>query len=285
MAVESTITTYEAYTRENTGFFASVLVMLRNIYGSRELIWQLFKRDFLASNKKSFLGLGWIVLSPIIGILSWVFMNAAGVLRPGDVGIPYPAYVLLGTTFWGLFLGLFNGALQTLSAGQGFIAQVKYHHEAILAKQIMEQLANFAIVFALVLAALMIFGVYPSWQTLLLPLLILPMLFLACAFGLVLSPFNLMTVEVRKITDIAFGFLLLLTPIVYSAKVSNGVLGVIVKYNPLTYAVGNVRDVVAYGRLDHPAYFLATALGSFLLFVLSWRLFFLAEEKVVEKMG
>lgn len=279
------VNVYEPYGREQTGFFASLVVMVRNIVSSRELIWQLFKRDFLAVNKKSLLGFGWIVLSPLIGILSWVFMNASGVLKPGDVGMPYPAYVLLGTTLWGLFVGVFDGAMLTLSAGEAFITKVKYHHEAILAKQVLEQLANFAVVFSLVLVALALFGVFPSWQTLLLPVAILPLVLLAAALGLALSPFQLMTTETKKVTNIVFGFLLLLTPIVYSPDVSEGMLGAIVKWNPLTYVVGSVRDLVAYGRLGSLSHFLLAALGSFLLFLLSWRLFFLAEEKVVEKMG
>jgi lipopolysaccharide transport system permease protein len=89
---------YEPNSRKKLGVIKIWATMFRNIMTSRELIAQLFKRDFLMAYKKSFIGMGWIFLSPIIGIVSWVFMNATGVLRPGDVGVPYPVDVLLSSS-------------------------------------------------------------------------------------------------------------------------------------------------------------------------------------------
>lgn len=60
--------------------------MLADIVRCREFIWQLFKGDFLMQYKKSFPGAGLILLVPLIGFASWVFINAAGVLNPGDMG-------------------------------------------------------------------------------------------------------------------------------------------------------------------------------------------------------
>src|SRR3989338_6542059 len=119
------LTVYEPNSRKKIGFFKTWSLMFANIASSRELIAQVFVRDFLAAYNKSFIGLGWLVITPIIGILSWTIMNAAGILRPGDVGIPYPAYVLIGSSIWGLFLGFYQSASQTLSAGSSFILQVK----------------------------------------------------------------------------------------------------------------------------------------------------------------
>ncbi|MFC1799069.1 hypothetical protein ACFLZL_04615, partial [Thermodesulfobacteriota bacterium] len=114
-------TVYRPNQRHDLGFFETWLVMSKNILKSRELIWQLFKRDFFAVYKKSFLGITWIFVAPLMGIVSWVFLNMTGMLHPGDVGIPYPAYVLVGSSVWGLFLGFFNSAKATLSSGKDFV--------------------------------------------------------------------------------------------------------------------------------------------------------------------
>ena len=98
---------YRPNQRHELGFFKTWAVLAKNIINSRELIWQLFKRDFFASYKKSFLGITWLFIAPIMGIVSWVYLNMTGMLHPGDVGIPYPAYVLVGTSMWGLFMGFF----------------------------------------------------------------------------------------------------------------------------------------------------------------------------------
>jgi len=59
--------------------------MIQNILHSRDLIWQLFKRDFISGYKQSFLGIFWIFIQPLAGILAWVFMNATGILNPGTL--------------------------------------------------------------------------------------------------------------------------------------------------------------------------------------------------------
>ena len=171
------ITIYEPNQRQKIGFFRSWVVMIKNIIASRELIAQLFKRDFIAVYKKSFLGVTWIFVAPVIGIVSWVFMNMTGILKPGDVGIPYPAYVLLSSSIWGLFMGFYGAATGTLGAGAGFIMQVKFPHEALLIKQTAQHLANYLLGFVMNIIVLLAFGVIPSWKIIFFPIMIIPLFF------------------------------------------------------------------------------------------------------------
>lgn len=275
---------YEPNTSRKISFFDSFSVIAQNIWVSRELIRQLFIRDFLAVHKKSFLGIGWIILSPIIGITSWVFMNAAGILRPGDVGIPYPAFVLLSTSLWGLFMGFYQSATGTLSAGQGFIMQVKFPHEALLSKQILEQLANFIISFFINILILLAFGVSPSWTIVFLPLVALPLFFLGAGIGLIVAVIGVVLVEVRKILDFVFGFLIFLTPVIYAYDSSNGALSSVIRWNPLTYLIDTARNVTLYGRFGAIEPWVYASIFSFLVFIVAWRFFFIAEQRVIEKM-
>lgn len=282
---QKTVTVYRPNLRLETGTLKSLGLMVANIAASRELIWQLFRRDFFAGYKKLFLGIGWIVLSPIFGILSWVFMNHAGVLKPGNVGIPYPAFVLLGSSFWGLFMGFYQSSAETLNSGAGFILQVKYPHEALLAKQILQQAVNFVINLAVVLLALLLFRVTPSPLILLLPVLVLPMLFLAAGIGLLISVVGVVAQEIRRIADILLGALMFFTPIIYTADSVGGASAKIVRLNPLTHIVGGVRDAVVYGRIADLSAFLWTGAASLAFFLLAWRLFYVSEEKIIEKMN
>jgi lipopolysaccharide transport system permease protein len=284
--LDKNVVVYEPNMRKKLGFFATFGQMAKDVYGARELIWQLFKRDFFAIYRKSVFGIGWIFIGPIFGILSWVFMNATGILKPGDVGIPYPAYVLLGTTLWGLFMGFYSSSAETLNAGNGFIMQVKYPHEALFVKQILQQLANFTTNFFVMIVALLLFRVIPSWHTIFLPIYILPMFFLASAIGLFVSVTSVVMPEIRKICDIVMGAMIFLTPIIYATNVAagNGLLTKVITWNPLTYLVGSVRDVVAYGYMQNPTGYYLSAVASFIVFLISLKLFYVSEHKVIEKM-
>ena len=278
------VSVYEPYSRQKIGFVKTWILMVSNIVSSRQLIYQLFKRDFFASYKKSFLGIGWIILGPIFGIISWVFMNATGILNPGDVGIPYPAYVLLSTSIWGLFVGFFTAAQGTLGSGAAFIMQVKYPHEALLLKQMAQHIANFIIAFLLNIAVLLSFGVIPSWKIIFFPVLILPMFFLAAGIGLVVSVVAVVAAEIQTGVNLILGLLIYVTPVIYAPTFKNPILQAIIKWNPLTYLIGVPRDIVIYGRIDHFERFVITSLLSLLIFLFSWRLFFVSEDKVIEKM-
>ncbi|HOT44546.1 MAG TPA: ABC transporter permease [Spirochaetota bacterium] len=278
------ITVYEPNYRAKIGFFKIWMVMLRNIIRSRELIWQLFKRDFLMSYKKSFLGMAWIVISPVVGIVSWIFMNFTGVLNPGDVGIPYPAYVLLSSSVWGLFMGFYTAGEGTLAAGAGIITQVQFPHEALLIKQTAHQLANFILGFVLNIIILIAFGVIPSWKIVFFPLVTIPLFLLGAGIGLVVSVIGVVAMDLSKGMTIVLGLVMYITPVIYSNRVDNPFLKTVITYNPLTYLVGNVRDLIIYGRFDTIEMFLYSTLFAIGVFLVSWRFFYLSEDKVVDKM-
>ena len=266
---------YKPNMRSQTGFFRTWWIMIRNITESRELIYQLFRRDFL---------MGWLVIAPLMGIISWVFMNLTGVLNPGDVGIPYPAYVLLSSTVWGLFMGFFNSASGTLDAASGFILQVKFPHDVLLIKQTLQQLVNFTITFLITLIVLLLFGVVPHWKIVFFPLLVLPLFFLGSAIGLVVSVISVVAVDMKRGFGFVMSLLMYVTPVIYSSRIENPTLQAIIKWNPLTYLVGGVRDMIIFGTLEHFDRFIYSAIISFFSFLLAWRLFFVSEDKVIEKM-
>lgn len=270
--------------RSHIGFFKGWIIMVRNIIASWDLIKVLFKRDFFAVYRKSFLGLTWLFIAPLMGIISWVFMNATGILKPGEMSVPYPAFVLLSTTIWGLFVGFYSAAAGTLGAGSGIIMQVKYPHEALLVKQLGQQLAGFAINFVIILIALAAFGVTPSWQTILFPILIIPLLLLGAGIGLLVSVINVVASEAQKVMDILIGLLIWVTPVIYSPKFDNAFLQTVIKWNPLTYLVGGMRDLILHGHMEHWDRFGYCSLLSLAAFLICWRLFYVSEPYVVEKM-
>lgn len=278
------IVTYTPNQKHRVSWIRTWAVMLRNVIESKDLIWQLFKRDFLMQYKKSFLGMGWIILGPIIGIISWVFMNSTGILNPGDVGIPYPAYVLLSSSLWGLFMGLYASSKNTLSAGASFITQVDYPHEALLFKEVFQQLVAFLITFIINIIILTIFKVTLPLQALLFPIVILPLIFLAGSIGLIMGLISVVAVDITKIFDTLLGFAFFITPIIYSQETDNEILSSVIKLNPLTYLIGGARDILIEGNISNFSIYILVSIVAFILLLVSLRLFYVSEEQIIEKM-
>jgi len=282
--MSSEITVYETKQRRKIGMLAAAGIMSADIIRYRELIWQLFKRDFLMQYKKSFLGVGWILLAPLIGFASWVFMNAAGVLKPGDMAFPYPAFVLISTTLWAFFTNSVLAASRTLKSGKGFIGQVHYPHHIMLVKELLQVYVNFLISFVFVTVLLMCFNVTLSIFYYATPLLVLPMLALAAAAGLSLSIVNVVSMDIDKSLGYLLNFFMFLTPVVYTVDNKTGIVKLILTCNPMTYLHGCARDLIVFGRIDNTDMFLGLTLAALLCLLVSMKWFYVAEEKVIEKM-
>ncbi len=277
-------TIYAPHERSQTGILKSWLIMFRNVVNSRELIWQLFKRDFLMQYKKSFVGIGWIIISPIIGIMSWLIMNQTGILAPGETEIPYPVFLLLSTSIWGLFMGFYGAATGTLGAGAGFITQVNYPHEVLLFKQAFQQLVNFLITFLINLVVLFIFGVVPEITIILFPLSIIPIFFFASAFGLIISVVSVVATDVSSLFGKVLTFVFYITPVIFAPEVESETFQKIIDLNPLTYLIGTARDLIVEGEIQHLDRYILVCVISFILFLISMRLFYVSEKKAIERM-
>jgi ABC-type polysaccharide/polyol phosphate export permease len=277
------ITVYQAGDRRKLSMFAFLKLMFKNLSDSRELIWVLFKRDFLMSYKRSFLGLTWLFVAPVFGIVSWLFMNATGLLNPGHVNVPYPVFVLMGTSIWTLFSGFYSSSSGTLSAGAGFIQQVKFSHEALLAKQTLQHLANFGINLIINIIVILAFRVSLSWGALLFPIIIVPLFCFGAGLGLIMSVVEVVALDLKKFFDMSFNLLPFATPVFYSENGRSALLATVIRYNPLTYIFNGIRDCVLFGRIEHVKVFSIVWICSVLFFCLAWRVFFATEDKVIER--
>ena len=275
---------YEPNQYAKIGFLKTMLVIIKNTIASKELIFQLYKRDFLMQYKKSFLGLGWMIFGPIMGVVSWVLMDSAGVLSPGDVGVPYPVYVLFGTSIWGLFMSFFTSTSQTLQIAAGFIQQVNFHHEALVFKQGLQNLTNFGISLIINIVVMLSFEVIPTWFFLLVPLFIIPIFFLAASLGLVVSILSTLTSDVSRIASFFLSLLMFITPVIYDSSEKVLWLQQCNLYNPLTYLITAPRDLILTGTMSNPFYYIVSIVMTILLFMVALRFFYISEKKVIEKM-
>lgn len=271
--------------RFDIGFLQSFILMLKNLFHHRELAVQFFKREFFAEYKRSFIGSAWILISPVAGILSWVFLQKTNILDPGDIEIPYPAYVLIGTMVWGLFMSVYSAVSTALYTSHYLITHAQFPHEVIFFVNVIVKVVHFFITFTLTILVFLLFGIIPSYGLILLPIVLFPLLLTASSVGLIVSVISIVSYDFHKLITGIMGLLMYITPVIYSADViENRLIRKIVSLNPLTHLVCSARDIFFYGRLYSPAEFLLYSFLSFILFIIAWRIFFVTENKIIERM-
>jgi lipopolysaccharide transport system permease protein len=283
MPDEPELIVYEPEQRARLGVIRSWYLMASRLVQSWNLVGRLFRRDLLAASQHSALGLAWIFISPLVGIASWVFMSRAGVLSPGDITVPYPLFVLIGTTTWGVFMAFFASASASLTSNGSLILHAKFSHEALVAQQAAQALVSVTANLAVLSIAFLLCGVRPHWASLFFPLSLVPMLLLGTGLGMFVAIFAVLVHDVTKVVGTLLGLLMFVTPVIYSPNVSDQWLQELIWHNPMTYLVSAPRDLLLSGSMEHGRGYAVSATMAVVMFFLSWRLFFIAEQKVVEK--
>ncbi len=110
------------------------------------------------------------------------------------------------------------------------------------------------------------------------------MFFFGSAVGLVASMISVVALDVNGAIHVLMGLLLYITPVIYSDKVNSQTVQGLITWNPLTYLVCSARDIIIYGTLYNPAGYAACAGVSLLMFLISWRLFYVSEHHLIERM-
>lgn len=282
--LSSNVTVYRPCGRLGTGFGAACGTTVRSVLAHRELIAQLVRRDLLSEFKGSFVGPLWLALAPVAASLSWLFLHRARLLAPGDTGIPYPAFVLTGTTFWGVFTGVFSSGSMALTGSWHLLQHVRFPHEVLFISRAVVRYVNFLLSFLCSLLLMALLGVRVSPLALVAPILVLPLVLYGVALGMMVAVPAVLSYDFRRIVSRGIGLVLFVTPVAYTPDaLARTPFRSLITFNPLAHQIVGLRDIVLTGSLTEPLGFWLSAAASVVVFLGAWRLFYLTEERVMER--
>ena len=258
--------------------------MIRDLLASRELAWRLFARNIAAQYRQSALGYVWAVAPPLITSSLFILLNSANLLRPGEIGVPYPVYVIVGTVSFGLFFDALNMPLNAVAAARGTLPKINFPHEALLLAGMAQVLLNFAVKTTLIIGVLVIFGVPVKLTAVLVVIPLAGLLLAGLAIGIFLVPIGTLFQDVGYTLGLVASGLVFVTPAAYMPP-RVGLLALITAWNPLTPLVMTARDLILHGSSPYMPTTLVLVGVSILALLLSWVAFRLAMPILIERMG
>lgn len=267
-----------------SGWWRDLLRSRQRLRSYRFLIQQLVRVNLHRDFKRSFIGLSWLVILPLIAMAVWILLNGAGIVDPGATDIPYPAYVLLSTSIWGFFMEIYRSTSQMLLQQGRLLVTTPFPQEILVAEQVIVHLIRFSIPFGLNIIVLLFFGVSFTWWALLFPFTLLPLLLLGLGIGLLISLMRLVATDIGTLVDEGMRVLMFLTPVVYTPQIQVGWLSDIVAINPLTYLISFSRDVLTNGTFYEPSWYLLCTAFSLLFFLFALRVYIVAQPRVIERL-
>lgn len=247
----------------------------RDVWGSRELTRSLLVRNIKGQYRQTALGYLWAFIPPVATTLTFVFLHSQRILASGDIQIPYPVYVFVGTLLWQVFVDAMNNPLRLVQASTSMMASVNFPREAILFAGLGEVLFYFGIRMMLVVPVFALWGVTPAWSILLFPMGVLAIMALGWGIGLLLVPAGILYKDVEMGLGILATLWFFATPVVYTPPAS-GPLSVLVRFNPVGALLNGTRELLTGGQLTSPGELVCLSLLSVGFLLAGWIVFRLA---------
>lgn len=258
--------------------------MLAELRDSRELAFTLFSRDMKAQFRQSILGYAWLFFPPIATTLVWIFLNRSGVVQVADTGMPYPAFVMIGSLLWQAFLDSLIKPINALTAARSMLVKLNFPRIAPVLAGIGETTLISAIRLVLLIPIFFYVGMFPSWTIVFFPLAYVALVILGTSIGSFLTPIGLLYTDVGRAIQIFGQLAMYATPVVYPIATA-GLLGTINKINPITYLIETGRATLVGGPFDALTLALAITVAAFLLLLIGWMIFHITVPRIIERMG
>jgi lipopolysaccharide transport system permease protein len=263
----------------------SLLNASADISRSRFLIWRMFVRDFKSQFRQQILGYLWVILTPILAVASFVFMNYAGVLNPGDSGIPYPLYVFFGTSIWAALINSMRGVGGGLQEQAELILRTNIPKIALAISTLATVLYHLLVNYLLIILVSFLFGEIPTFWSILYPLMLLPLLLVGVGIGLVLAVIGVIAKDVTSMATTIMGLVIYVTPVIYvSTNIDKPVLRALIDHNPLSHLVAVPRSLFYLGETGLWGEYALSVVFATVVFALGVYAFYLLQDKVAERL-
>lgn len=183
----------------------------------RDLFYFLVWRDIKVLYAQTILGFAWAILNPAIQIVvfSVIFGKVADIETDG---IPYLLFTTVAIIPWTYMSDSMTAASQSLVSGSGMLGKIYFPRVLFPLTPILAKLVDFGISLVILIGVMIYYQVPPTWNLLLLPVLIIAMMLVPTGIGMWLAALAIRYRDVRFAMTYIIKLLIYSAPIVYSAS-------------------------------------------------------------------
>ena len=224
---------------------------INNIWQYRDLLKQLAKQNISGRYKGSGLGRIWSVVTPLfmLSIYTFVFSVIFKARWGSDVESSRAAFAL--TLFCGLAVyNIFSESISTsasiIPANANYVKKVVFPLEILPVNMVITALFFGLIWFAILFAGIGIFLHKICITAICLPLVLLPLLLFILGLCWFIASLGVYVRDVTHFIGIALQALFFMTPIFYPINMVPEKFRIVLRLNPLSTIIQEVRNVILY---------------------------------------
>jgi ABC-type polysaccharide/polyol phosphate export permease len=242
----------------------------RELIAYRTLLRMLIINQLKQRYRRSLLGMGWVLVSPLLNTA--VLSIAFNALFKNRI-VQYPVYVMVGLIAWNFFAQTTTLGIDAAVSGSGLLQRVYLPRSMFIVSTLGGALINMGIALIALLIVLLATGTRLYFTAILLPLAIVVLALFTFGITLLVATLAVFIGDVAHLYQLLVQALFFLTPIVYPSEIVPTEFRWLVQMNPMSLMVDLFRALLYRGQIPHLSQWTTTMGIALTTLVIGWALF------------
>jgi homopolymeric O-antigen transport system permease protein len=239
---------------------------IKAIWEYRELLYFLIWRDLKVRYRQSVIGVGWVILQPLMTMVVFTAVFGKFVGVPSD-GLPYPIFIFSALLPWNLFASALTRGSASVVDNTQLVSKVYFPRLILPLSGVLSPVADFAVAFGILIGMMVWFGTSPTWGILALPLLVLLAILTALAIDIWLSALNVRYRDVGHTVPFLVQIWMFISPVTYPVSLVPEKWRLLYSLNPMAGVIEGFRWALLGKQSPDFAVITASAVMMFTLLV------------------
>ncbi len=216
---------------------------LHELWQYRDLVFFFALRDIVVRYKQTIVGFGWAFIQPLLSTTIFTVIFGYFAKLPSQ-NQPYALYAFCGVMPWMAFSAAVNGASMSGVSAAGILQKVYFPKLAGVFASAGVIFVDSGVQFVMLVGLLALFGQWPPWSILLVPIFVLWATIAGIALGVWLAPINVKYRDVRYVLPFLLQVIMYASPVAYSSEIVPGRWRWLYNINPIVPIIDGFRWAV-----------------------------------------
>lgn len=249
----------------------------QHIYVMRELTKREIKRKYA----RSYLGVIWSILEPLLNMVVITFIFSYMFSRNIE---NYPAYYYTGYIMLSFFSSATTSAMTALKDNRNLMLKTKLPRRTFILSRVYTALVNLGFSCIAFIFLIIFFRIRITWTLILFPLDVFFLMIFAIGVAYALSILFVFHEDTKNYYSVIMTVLTRFAALFYSVDTLAPAVARAISFNPVYTYIKIARDAVLYGRISEPQYWIQMVAWSLGAFIIGRIIFNRFEDRVVERL-
>ena len=227
--------------------------MIASFWRNRKLIKTLAKREVVGRYRGSVMGLMWSFFNPVLMLLVYTFVFSVVFKAKWNSGsdskTEFALVLFSGLLVFNLFAECVNRAPTLILSNTNYVKKVVFPLEILPWVILSTSLFHMMVSFIVWLIFYIIFFGQPHLTLLIMPLILIPLIFVTIGITWILASLGVYLRDVSQIVGIMTTTLMFLSPIFYPLSSLPKKYQAILYFNPLTVIIEQTHESLIWGHI------------------------------------